>query len=142
MTVQAQHPSVWVNDLVGRKYALGGRGPDAFDCWGLLMHVFRDQRGIDLPDWNRGAVTRREVIMARQDAGAAFHGGDIASVVEHPEDWDVALVERPAGLWHAGLVIGHGVLHASSGHGVVFEPRGRFQDSNGLKYVRFWRWHG
>ncbi len=32
--------AAWAPPLVGRAFAPHGRGPDAFDCWGLLAHVF------------------------------------------------------------------------------------------------------
>lgn len=37
-------------DLVGASFAWGGRGPDAFDCYGLVMELHR-RRGIALPDY-------------------------------------------------------------------------------------------
>lgn len=34
-------------DLVGKPYRLGGRGPDAYDCAGLVVECLR-RRGIDI----------------------------------------------------------------------------------------------
>lgn len=28
-------------DLIGKPFARGGRGPDAYDCWGLMLEVLR-----------------------------------------------------------------------------------------------------
>ena len=36
-------------DLVGVEYEHRGRGPEKFDCYGLLMEVFR-RRGVVVPD--------------------------------------------------------------------------------------------
>ena len=36
-------------ELIGKPYEPGARGPDSFDCWGLVTHVFKDAWGIDLP---------------------------------------------------------------------------------------------
>lgn len=36
-------------DLLGKPFRWGARGPDAFDCWGLVMAVFR-RAGVDLKD--------------------------------------------------------------------------------------------
>lgn len=41
-----------VNDIIGKPFKDGGRGPDAYDCWGLVMEVFRRQ-GIELPDYGK-----------------------------------------------------------------------------------------
>lgn len=38
------------NDLIGKLFEDGGRGPDGFDCWGLSIEVFR-RYGIALPDY-------------------------------------------------------------------------------------------
>lgn len=37
-------------ELVGTPFVYGGRGPDAFDCYGLLMHLHA-LRGVALPDY-------------------------------------------------------------------------------------------
>ncbi len=41
-------------DLVGKPFADGGRGPEAYDCWGLALEVFR-RYGVELPDYRIGA---------------------------------------------------------------------------------------
>lgn len=38
------------NDLIGKPFSNGGRGPDAYDCYGLAVEVFR-RHGIELPDY-------------------------------------------------------------------------------------------
>lgn len=43
-----------VNDvagLVGKGFAYGGRGPDKFDCYGLVMELFR-REGREVPDYD------------------------------------------------------------------------------------------
>ena len=48
-----------VNDLIGRPWRLGGRGPDAYDCWGLVREVLQRMRpGLPLPDWASDTMTR------------------------------------------------------------------------------------
>lgn len=37
-------------DLLGKPFRDGGRGPDAFDCWGLCVEVFR-REGVTLRDY-------------------------------------------------------------------------------------------
>jgi cell wall-associated NlpC family hydrolase len=39
-----------VTDLIGVPFADGGRGPDGYDCWGLVCEVFR-RGGIELQDY-------------------------------------------------------------------------------------------
>ena len=38
-----------LNDLIGRPYKEGARGPVAFDCWGLVLEVSK-RAGIELPE--------------------------------------------------------------------------------------------
>lgn len=37
-------------DLIGKPFEFGGRGPDKYDCYGLVMEMYRRQ-GIELPDF-------------------------------------------------------------------------------------------
>lgn len=73
--------STWsVADLIGKPYVRGGRGPDAYDCAGLVVEVMR-RRGIDLripetpeaEDAQRHAM--REILSAQWvDVPRAFPG--------------------------------------------------------------------
>lgn len=40
------------DDLIGKPYVYGGRGPDEYDCWGIVMEMYR-RRGITIPDYER-----------------------------------------------------------------------------------------
>lgn len=37
-------------DLIGRSFRFGGRGPDEYDCWGLARECLRRQ-GLNPPDY-------------------------------------------------------------------------------------------
>lgn len=37
-------------DLIDKDFAWGGRGPDLYDCYGLVMEMYR-RIGIDLPEY-------------------------------------------------------------------------------------------
>lgn len=39
-----------VDDLLGLPFAYGGRGPDSFDCYGLIRWLLKED-GIDVPDY-------------------------------------------------------------------------------------------
>lgn len=41
---------LYYESLVGSRYAKGGRGPDGYDCYGLLIELFR-REGIEIPDY-------------------------------------------------------------------------------------------
>lgn len=46
-------------DLLGKKFEYGGRGPDTYDCYGLCMEVYK-RIGKDLPEF--GFATKAEII--------------------------------------------------------------------------------
>lgn len=80
-----------LSDLVGKKFAFGGRGPDQYDCYGLLMEVYR-RKGVEIldfqspTDWRQIAVKMRENIHlwtpCDQVPGAAMYM-KIASAPHH-----------------------------------------------------------
>lgn len=41
---------IHLEDLLGKPFINGGRGPNGYDCWGLVCEVFR-RYGIGLPDY-------------------------------------------------------------------------------------------
>lgn len=42
--------SVEFCDLIGAPFEYGGRGPEEYDCYGLLMEMYK-RIGIDIPDY-------------------------------------------------------------------------------------------
>lgn len=52
--------------FVGVPFAYGGRGPDTFDCYGLLMAIHADQ-GIQLPDYE--SSSNQSLIAAMMGSG-------------------------------------------------------------------------
>lgn len=53
-------------DLIGVPFQYGGRGPNTYDCWGLVMELYR-RRGIKLPDYQSNSDTG--VIAAKMAVG-------------------------------------------------------------------------
>jgi cell wall-associated NlpC family hydrolase len=39
----------WANKYIGKPWSPGATGPDAYDCWGLLCVIYKDQFGVELP---------------------------------------------------------------------------------------------
>ena len=44
-------------DLIGVSFAYGGRGPDTYDCYGLVMECHR-RLGVTIPDYRSPEVLR------------------------------------------------------------------------------------
>ncbi len=100
-----------ISDLIGKPFKDGARGPDAYDCWGLAVEVFR-RFGVEMPDYriSCGSVT----------------GG----VIEKRNEWVRCVGEIPApalivfttaGITdHVGVYLGGGkFIHAHRSAGVV-----------------------
>jgi cell wall-associated NlpC family hydrolase len=98
-------------DLIGKPYLLGARGPDAYDCWGLCIEVYR-RGGRPLPEFISADLSRSEIVrlMAAQAPKIAAHR------IKAPKDWAFACDVRRG---HVGIVFDRRVLHSSRGFGVV-----------------------
>ena len=103
--------AVDVNDLIGKPYRLGGRGPDAYDCWGLVREVLRRMLpGQALPDWASDQMSKdrqrqlmaghvplycdRTTELAHGVLLLSLRAGHIAIVVDR---WAVSAVRRGFG---------------------------------------------
>jgi cell wall-associated NlpC family hydrolase len=118
-----------VLDLLNKPYKLNGRGPDSYDCWGLVMEVYR-RLGITLLDINNVVLSRRDIIRMMQAhepmTGFQECQGD-------PKDFDLLYDARKG---HVGMIVGNKVLHAADGFGVVYMPLDMFKLTN--PYARYY----
>ena len=110
----------WAAELIGRPYKRGGDGPDAYDCWGMVRHVFRVHHGIEMPP----------VAVADDSADnvAAIKRAAVASgwrpAEGEPQADDIVLMRGIDGR-HVGVMVAAdgalGLLHAVDGAGVCFQ---------------------
>ncbi|GAB4387210.1 NlpC/P60 family protein [Albidovulum sp.] len=110
----------WAEKLIGRPWAAGGQGPDAFDCWGLARWCWRARFGIEVPEIAVDAADLRGVLAAfrRHPERRRWRA------VEAPAEGDAVLMRQSRHPVHVGLwlaVDGGGVLHVVRGAGVVFQ---------------------
>lgn len=53
-------------DLIGIPFDYGGRGPETYDCYGLLMECWRRAYGVELPEFRSSRIAARNaLVMAR-----------------------------------------------------------------------------
>jgi len=103
-----------VNRYIGLPWRLGARGPDAYDCWGLLRHCRAVYFADSIPDVELGDQAR--ALYAHKMRSGQWR------IVSTPEHGDGVLL-RHGNDPHVGLYLdldGGGVLHALEGCGVVF----------------------
>lgn len=123
-----------ITGLVGKRYALGADGPDAYDCRGLLLHCQRTFFGKPLPELPMGQGMRD--LFGEKLASGAWEQ------VERPEHGDAALL-RGGDYPHVGIwltCVGPGVLHALDGVGVIWSPQNTLR-LLGFSRIRFIRFH-
>lgn len=89
-----------VRTLIQKPFAPRGRGPAAFDCWGLVIWV-RALGGKATPDY---AVHHADAAGVAACAGAAKDAGAF-SPVERPKVFDVVEFKPVDGFLHFGVMI-------------------------------------
>lgn len=105
------------NELIGKAWTPGGRGPDAFDCWGLVMFWHKKTTGLDLPDFptdaeNNLAVTKTFEVERKKRM--------VWDRLETPEPGCVVTMGKNKLICHAGVFIGgEMVLHCSQTSSMV-----------------------
>jgi len=119
----------WAFELIGKPWAPDARGPDAFDCVGLVAWCMRARLGVDMPS------------LAEVADGVKWHR------VDGPwRENDVVLMQGAEGR-HIGYVVDAGrlgVLHAE-GHLTARGPVGSvvfqtFEQATSGGYHRFELW--
>ena len=113
----------WVNDYIGIPYLWGGRSRQGLDCYGLVVLVYREQYGIELPDWVGSQMDLRSRAKAIEEAVCS---GDF-TVKDRPCEGDFVVCYRSRYSHHIGLHFSGGILHAVEGAGVVYIERRHFE---------------
>jgi cell wall-associated NlpC family hydrolase len=110
------------NSYIGLPWADGARGPESFDCWGLLRWVQLHHFSIALPDLPSMPDMRRDLYREQMASGAW-------NVIARPAHGCGVLLrsgDRP----HVGVYLdldGGGVLHAQEGAGVIYTERSKLK---------------
>lgn len=115
----------WVNDVTGRPWRDRATGPEAYDCWGLVVDSFARLDGVTLPD------------VEQYSSGAPIEqgGADAADAlawptVEQPQHGAVFAIYSGATMVHVGRIVhvdgvGLMAIHAAgrNGRGQVLAER-------------------
>jgi cell wall-associated NlpC family hydrolase len=108
-----------LEDLIGKPYQLGARGPDAYDCWGLCVEIYR-RGGRKLPDFVSEDLSRSQIVRLM-----SAKAPDIATMrLIEPTDWCFACDVHKG---HVGVVFDNRVVHAARGLGVVVQRLADFR---------------
>ncbi|WP_257282104.1 hypothetical protein [Endozoicomonas sp. ISHI1] len=118
----------WVHDYLGKPWVAYARGPDTYDCWGLVMAVLSEQfRCEDLPGLNHVTTDNTQEIHQAfsdqirsgywQHSPVPVHGSVAVCFIRGKS---AKLVVRHVGIYLD--IDGGGVLHCHQGALSKFEP--------------------
>lgn len=127
----------WSIQYVGKAWLAGGRGPDAFDCWGLIWEVYRTRYGIELPQYPNMDPAHHLAVGKAIDAGTRAQEWE--QVATPFEGCVVAMSQRRI-FHHVGLFLnadGGLILHAHDRGNVVAQKRASLTRSGWHKVAYF-----
>lgn len=139
-------PQHWAAQYIGRPWQSGGRGPESFDCWGLIRWVYLHHYGIELPEFigvdsEDQLEVRRQMLNGERSARNLFP--DWESTLSPVDGVAVALGAHDV-FYHVGIYLelpeGGRVLHCRKGQGVTHHTITALR-SEGLNRIAFYQ-HG
>lgn len=127
----------WATEYIGKPWALGAQGPDAYDCWNFVRTVMRDRFNVAMPDVHvaqtlESTAGQLETNEERQNW----------TRILTPREGDVVLLARSRLPVHIGICViangSLGVLHCVQGAGVMFQRIDKLKFS-GWGSLQFYR---
>ena len=131
----------WATDLIGLAYRRGAHGPDEFDCWGLVRHVFEVVHGVTMPVITVGQKedASAENVVAIKSVFTA--SGWRPSGAREPAEHDIVLMNGIDGR-HVGVMVDANgtllLLHCVEPQGVCAQPLDDLS-RGGFSGFTFWR---
>lgn len=123
----------WVNNYIGTEYVKNGRNiKTGFDCWGLVLCVYRDVFHVELPDFSYTPT-----IFGYLDA--VEYGLNLVYNVSAPVTGDIVLMRIKNAPIHTGLYVApERVLHCYNANvGTVLDKLKMWQN----QIVGFYRFN-
>lgn len=126
----------WSQKYIGKPWVNGARGPDAFDCWGLLWFIYKHELGIELPLYP-GIDAKDKALVRDQILGRPACWVKL----DRPEEFaGVAL--GISSFTHIGIYTeadGGYIIHAVEKHNVIAQRPAQFRDMGWAK-MEFHKW--
>lgn len=121
----------WINNYVGLPWVAYARGPDAYDCWGLVLNVLSEQFNIDLPQY---LSVKTDDAHGMTQALKSGLDRNLARPVIQPAHGSIAccfiIVNGKELMRHVGVYLdidGGGILHSYEKHTCAFDPPKKLQ---------------
>lgn len=105
----------WASDYIGIPYESRGRTRAGIDCWGLALLVWREQFGVELPDFEYHGDSAK----ALADYSLDVQAEEVSELIPG----DLALIRQRGRVRHVGVFAGDGrMLHVMDAGASVLEP--------------------
>lgn len=126
-----------INDYIGKPWVSGARGPNEFDCWGLLIYVLKNEFGVEIDEeyYIHGRDTKK-ITRAYESAVTGPHW----ERQERPSEGCAVALSKNKRIHHAGVWVQDGCLHSLDHACVVHNSLSRLK-INGYSRVEFYKWH-
>jgi hypothetical protein len=129
-------------DYLGKPWVRFGRGPDSFDCWGLVRHFYAQEFDLDLPLHVIAPERLAEVVKTMRSSLE----NDWVQVEEMQENCLVVMSSKRQP-HHVGACISHRektVLHCASNQNTCCQPLSHIERAMAINKVSFYlprQWH-
>ncbi len=125
----------FVSNLVGKPFSLGARGPDAFDCWGLVEAMFQALGKPSPGQWQVAALCSPQLTKILE--------GELKTGpwqrVERGEPGDMLALSTHRRFHHVAPVTPLGVLHTDARQGAICVTIPRLRQI-GFQRIEAYRW--
>lgn len=125
----------WWFQYIGLPWVSKATGPDAYDCWGLVVHVLRKHFSTDANEYENIATSDHRAI--QKAILQEMHSGKWRKI-EKPQAGAVVLMSSGRMFHHIGIMVDSDkILHTHEKTGCCLESVKRVEQ-NGLVNKEFW----
>lgn len=137
--------SHWAAKYVGTPYAEGARGPEFFDCWGIIQLIYRQEKGIVLAE--HPGLSAPQVESIHKAIVEEVSHAEIWRETASPTEGCVAAMGSSVAYHHVGVWLscdGGKVLHSRQGQNAVVESLRslRLRGMRVFKFYQHTQWPG
>lgn len=129
----------FAEQYLNKKWQAGARGPDTFDCWGLVYWIYKQHFNVELPSYPCvNALNLKQVTQVVTDESKDLEWFKLENAVDNCV---VAMSKNTKHLHHVGLYLdvdGGLVLHALDERNVIAQPL-RDLTRTGWRRVEFYK---
>jgi len=124
--MKSRNPTIsnWASPYIGKPWVLGAKGPEAYDCLGLVQTVYKEQFGLILDESLENLnVSDASQILSTLNTDLEIRTKWSRQIV--PKNGDLVAMSRSNLYHHVGIFVesyGGYVLHAVDLRSVILDP--------------------